>query len=49
LATSQRQFIVDDTARIGTSEVSGVSQAAGKQAAGQIRKETLKKRISNIE
>jgi len=29
--------------------VSGFSQAAGKQAAGQIGKETLKKRISNIE
>jgi len=30
-------------------QVSDVSQAAGKQAAGQIGKETLKKRISNIE
>jgi len=29
--------------------VSGVSRAAGKQAAGQIGKETLKKRISNNE
>jgi len=29
--------------------VSGVSPAAGKKAAGQIEKETLKKQITNIE
>jgi hypothetical protein len=56
LGTSYRQFIVYVTTYFSISEVYGVrcqvsvfSPAAGRIAASQFEKETLKKRITNIE